>query len=118
VDFSPHLKNGTIVQAASVSEFATFADFQAAMRALPLKFVLEPVPSVTFKTLRGKTVSFTYDQVPVVDGKRIDFGRWKLFEGPYLNAEKGSQKLTLTHGRLERVLDLGTVTVTDRVRPE
>jgi len=116
--FSPHLKNGTIVQAASVSEFASFADFQAAIRTLPLKWVLAPVPSVTLKTLRGKTVSFTYDQAPVVDGKRIDYSRWKLFEGPYLNAEKGSQKLTLTHGRLERVLDLGTVTVTDRVRPE
>jgi hypothetical protein len=39
-----------------------------------------------------------------------------LFEGPYLNAERGSQKLTLTHGRLERVLDFNTLTITDRIK--
>ncbi len=113
---SPHLKNGTIVQAASVGEFKSFADFQAAIRALPLEFNLEPTPTVKFTTLRGKTLVCTYGQSPKVDGKTVDFSKWKLFEGPYLNAEKNSRKLTLTHGRLERVLDFNTLTVTDRER--
>lgn len=116
--YSPHLKNGTIVQAASVSEFSSMEAFQAAIRALPLSYKLEPVPTVTWKTLRGKTVVATYGKAPVVNGKTIDYSRWKLFEGPYLNAEKGSQKLTLTHGRLERVLDFNTLTIADRVKPE
>ncbi|MBL9204405.1 MAG: hypothetical protein JNN01_04925 [Opitutaceae bacterium] len=116
--YSPHLKNGTIVQAASVSEFASMEAFQAAIRALPLSYRLEPVPTVTWKTLRGKTVVATYGKAPVVNGKTVDYSRWKLFEGPYLNAEKGSQKLTLTHGRLERVLDFNTLTIADRVKPE
>jgi len=114
--YSPHLKNGTIVQAASASEFKDFAAFQAAMRALPLKFSLEPVPTVQFTTLRGKAVSFTYGQAPVIDGVALDYSKWKLFEGPYLNAERGSRKLTITHGRLERVLDFNTLTIADRVR--
>jgi hypothetical protein len=38
-----------------------------------------------------------------------------LFEGPYLNAEIGGRKLTITHGRLERILDFNTLTITDRV---
>jgi hypothetical protein len=112
---SPHLKNGTIVQAAAASEFKDYAAFQAAMRALPLAFALEPKPTVTFKTLRGKTVVCTYGELPVVDGRPFDYTRWKLFEGPYLNAEKGSRRLTITHGRLERVLDFNTLTTTDRV---
>ncbi|MFO1450418.1 MAG: hypothetical protein U1F61_19815 [Opitutaceae bacterium] len=116
--YSPHLKNGTIVQAASVSEFSSMEAFQAAIRALPLSYKLEPVPTVTWKTLRGKTVVATYGKAPVVNGKTVDYSRWKLFEGPYLNAEKGSQKLTLTHGRLERVLDFNTLTIADRVKPE
>ncbi len=114
---SPHLKNGTIVQAAEAKEFGSFADFQAAIRALPLSYQLEPKPTVTFKSLRGHTLSFTYGEAPLVDGKRVDFSKWKLFEGPYLNAEKGSRRLTITHGELERVLDFNTLSVIDRVNP-
>ncbi|HRE83276.1 MAG TPA: hypothetical protein PLN52_19685 [Opitutaceae bacterium] len=113
--YSPHRKNGTIVQAASASEFASFADFQAAIRALPLTVKLEPTPSVTFKSLRGKTLRFTYGQSPSVDGKTVDYSKWKLFQGPYLNSEKGSRKLTITHGALERTLDFNTLSIRDRV---
>jgi hypothetical protein len=49
----------------------------------------------------------------VVDGKPVDYAKWKLFEGPHLNAEVGGHKLTITHGRLERT---STSTITDRVR--
>lgn len=114
--YSPHLRNGTIVQAASADEFRDFTAFQAAIRALPLEYSLEPVPTVRFTTLRGKAVVCAYGAAPVVDGVVLDYTRWKLFEGPYLNAEKGSRRLTLTHGRLERVLDFNTLTITDRVR--
>jgi len=113
---SPHLKNGTIVQAASASEFKNFAAFKAAINALPLTFRLEPTPSVQFTSLRGKKLAFTFDQVPTVDGRAIDYAKWKLFEGPYLNSELNSRKLTITHGKLERVLDFNTLTVTDRVK--
>jgi hypothetical protein len=113
---SPHLKNGTVVQAASASEFTDFAAFKAAITALPLTFTLEPTPAVVMTTLRGRSVSFTFGQAPVVDGRAIDYRQWKLFEGPYLNAEIGGRKLTITHGRLERVLDFNTLTISDRVR--
>lgn len=112
---SPHLKNGTIVQAAGVDEFESFATFKAAIRALPLEFSLEPVPSVKFTTLRGKPVVFTYGSTPIVDGVPVDYAQWKLFEGPYLNAEVGGRKLTITHGRLQRVLDFNTLTIKDSV---
>jgi len=113
---SPHLKNGTLVQAASASEFKDFAAFKAAIKALPLDFRLEPTPSVAFTSLRGKKITFTYGAAPSVDGRAIDYSKWKLFEGPYLNAEVGGRKLTITHGRLERVLDFNTLTITDRVK--
>ncbi|OYU97983.1 MAG: hypothetical protein CFE26_28345, partial [Verrucomicrobiales bacterium VVV1] len=44
---SPHLKNGTIVQAASASEFKDFAAFKAAILALPLTFKPLPTPAPT-----------------------------------------------------------------------
>ncbi|MCC6415366.1 MAG: hypothetical protein IT582_05625 [Opitutaceae bacterium] len=112
---SPHLKNGTIVQAASQDEFESFDAFKTAIRALPLTFKLEPTPSVEMTTLRGKQITFTYDQAPVVDGVKVDYSKWKLFEGPHLNAEVDGRKLTITHGRLQRVLDFNTLTIADSV---
>jgi hypothetical protein len=115
---SPHLKNGTIVQAAATSEFKNFAEFQAAIRALPLEIQLEPTPTVMMRTLRGKNIVCTYGEAPIVDDEPLDYTKWKLFEGPYLNAEKGSRKLTITHGNLKRVLDFNTLTVSDSVIPK
>ncbi len=112
---SPHQKNGTILQAAATSEFKDFADFQSAIRALPLSFKLEPTPSVSLRTLRGKKIVCAYGKPPRIDGKPLDYTKWKLFEGPYLNAEKGSRKLTITHGQLKRILDFNALTISDAV---
>ncbi len=112
---SPHNQNGTIVQAASADEFKDFAAFQAAIKALPLEFSLQPVPTVKFTSLRGKQLEFTYGETPIVDGEKIDYSQWKLFGGTHLNAEVGGRKLTITHGRLQRVLDFNTLTIADTV---
>jgi len=104
--YSPYLKNGTIVQAAAASEFASFAAFREAILRLPLKVRRDPTPSVQFRSLRGHELQFTYGGQRLIDGKPIRFETWKLFEGPYLNAEKGSHKLTLTHGGLKEVIEV------------
>jgi len=114
---SEHLRNGTIVQAASAAEFATFEAFQAAIRALPLTFSLSPVPSVKMTTLRGKSLAFTYGKTPMLDGKKVDYAAWKLFESPHLNAELHSRRLVLTHGKLRRVLDAKALTIKDELQP-
>jgi hypothetical protein len=115
--YSPHRQNGTIVQVAAEREFKSWDEFKARIRALPLEFALSPTPRVKFTTLRGRQVECAYAAAPRVDGRAIDYAKdWKLFAGPHLNAEVGSRKLTLIHGRLERVLDFNTLTVTDRVR--
>lgn len=104
--YSPHLKNGTVVQAAAASEFADFAAFRAAILALPLEVKREPVPAVRFRTLRGRTVSFTYGQTPLVEGKALDYGAWKMFDGPYVQSEYGSGRMTITHGGERLVVDV------------
>jgi hypothetical protein len=114
---SEHLKNGTIVQAASVDEFKSFEAFKAAITALPLEFKLEPVPVVKMTTLRGTQVTFTYGRAPVVNGVPLDYSKWKLFESPYLNAEKGSRKITISYGRMQRVLDFNVPSITESATP-
>ncbi len=115
---SPHAKNGTILQAAAAREFASWDEFKAKIRALPLAITLEPTPRVTFTNLRGKKIEAAYGAAPRVDGRAIDHAKeWKLFAGPYLNAEVGGRKLTFTHGKLRRVLDFNTLTIADTVLP-
>lgn len=108
--FSPYLKNGTVVQAASVDEYPTLESFRKAVRALPLKFALEPAPRVEFRTLRGKTIEFAYGQAPRIDGKPLDYAAWPAFGGPFLQGRAGEPRLEMTHGGVRRVLDFRTLT--------
>ena len=116
--YSPHAKNGTLLQAAAAGEFKSWAAFKAAIRALPLEVALEPTLRVNYTSLRGKKIEVAYGAAPKVDGRTVDYAKeWTLFAGPYLNAEVGGRKLTLTHGRLKRVLDFNTLTISDAVTP-
>ena len=117
VIISPGNKNGTIAQAASISEFDSFETFKSAIRNQSLTFELEPTPKVSLSSFRGTELEFQYGSAPKVNGQAIDYDRWKLFEGPYLHAEKGPRKLEITHGRIKRTLDFNTVKILDSVAP-
>jgi len=95
--YSPHLKNGTILQAASAAEFPDFDAFRSAILALPLEVRMSPAPSVQFRSLRGHAFHCTY-------GAPRDFSKRKMFEGPFLNSDGG--RLLLTHGSLQYDVDL------------
>lgn len=115
--FSPHLKNGAIVQVAAASEFPTMDAFRRAILALKLQVKLDSTPSVTFRSLRGSTLEFTWGQTPKVNGKPLGYAAWPLFGGPFLAAAVDSQQLTIKHGRQRRTLDFRTLTVTDKTTP-
>lgn len=97
--YSPHLHNGTILQAASSREFSSFEEFKNKILALPLQVLMDPVPSVTFRSLRGHELRFTY-------GQTRDFSAWKPFDSPFLHSEPGSRKLVATHGGQRYEIDL------------
>jgi hypothetical protein len=101
--FSPYLKNGAVVQVAPAGDYRDLAAFRQAILALPLKFQMDPLPSVDFKSLRGKQLSFTYGGVPRVDAKPLNYAAWPLFGGPFLEAAKDSGTLLLKY-KNERLL--------------
>ena len=111
--FSPYLNNGVIVQMAAAQEFANLEAFAAAIRKLPLEIRLDPVPTVHFRSLRGRQMDFMWGETPQVDGKPLDYGHWPLFGGPFVEAGVDSEKLILKYHNLRRVLDFRTLTVTD-----
>lgn len=114
---SEHGKNGAVVQTAPASQYASFAAFQAAVRALPLEASREPTPSVRFTTLSGARISATYGETPSVNGTPVDYANWPLFDGPFLQAAQGSKTLTMRYGPIRRHLDFRTLTVTETVEP-
>jgi len=102
---SYELQNGYIVQIAPVSEYASYDDFKNAIRSLPLEISLDPTPSVTFQALDGSILSATYGDTPSIDGVKVDYSNWPLFEGPFSNAEPESESLEITYGSERYFLD-------------
>ena len=116
--FSPHLKNGFVVQAAGRSEFPDLESFRAAILKLALEYHLDPQPSVRFASLRGSVLEFTYGGTPKVDGMPQRYDDWPLFGGPFVEAAVDSEKLTLKYGSMRRTLDFRRLTVTDTSMPQ
>lgn len=110
---SPHLKNGAVVQVAPAASYASIGAFENAVRALALETSLDPVPRVRFQTLRGALLDVACGMVPRVGGVEVDYAAWPLFDGPYLQAEKGSRRLMLRHGKMRRLLDFEALTISD-----
>lgn len=113
---SPHLKNGFVVQVASASSFeGGFEGFKSAVRALDLDTSVDPLPSVSFTTLDGTRLTAAYGSTPTVDGRAVEYDNWKLFEGPFLNAEVGSRRLEISYGIRQHTLDFGNLQLTDDI---
>jgi hypothetical protein len=105
--FSPYLKNGIVVQVAARSEFADMQAYRRAILPLPLEFSVDDVPSVRFRSLRGRVMEFTYGKA------RLDYTKWPLFGGPFLEAAKDSEMLVMKYHEMRRTLDFRNLTVTD-----
>jgi hypothetical protein len=65
--------------------------------------------------LGGDVLEFTYGETPKINDQPINYEDWKLFDGPFLYAEKGSRTLELRQGKLRRLLDFNSLTVKDWV---
>lgn len=102
---SYELKNGYILQVAAVRDFESFEAFKAAVRSLPLKTTLKPVPAVEFSTLDGVELSVRYKEPLFVNGEPVRYEDWMLYDGPFARAERGSQILDILYGAERYHLD-------------
>ena len=87
--------------------------FRRAILALPVEYRLDPVPFVRFRSLRGRTLEFTYGQPGRVNGVQVEYSGWPLFGGPFVEAAVDSERLTLKYEDMRRVLDFRNLTVVD-----
>lgn len=111
---SHKLQNGYVIEVRSEREAGSFEKFAASLRARLPKASLSPGKvSVEYTTLEKDRMVFAFPDSRRLNGKVVDITKTKLFEGPYLNAEVGSERLTITYKGAKRVLDLRLVRVTE-----
>jgi hypothetical protein len=60
---------------------------------------------------------FTHRGGRSVNDTPVDLRNWPLFEGPWLNAERGTGIITLQYGNERVVLDFNTDTVRHEILP-
>ncbi|MCI0691741.1 hypothetical protein L0337_06990 [candidate division KSB1 bacterium] len=109
---SHKLQNGYVVEVRSQTEIGSFENFQAKLRSHLPKAQMQPNGvSVDYTTLDGAKMYFAFPEMRQLNGKPIDLTKYKLFEGPFLNAEVGSEKLTMTYKNKRRVLDFKKLTI-------
>ena len=105
-------RNGYVVQVAPARDFASYAAFQDAIRALPLRTTVAPVAEVVFTSLDGSVLHAKYGATPAINGLPVDYGSWPLFESPSGSSARGSRKLEMRHGSERYQLDFETNAIT------
>ena len=111
---SHRLQNGYVIEVRSKDETGSFEKFSDALRAhIPAATLVPGGVSVRYTTAGNDKMEFAFPEGRKLNGKAVDLSATKLFDGPFLHAEVGSRKLTMTHGKQKRVLDFTTLTVTE-----
>jgi hypothetical protein len=112
---SHQLQNGYVVEVRSAREIGSFENFVTELRAHVPKASLVPGKvSVDYTSLNKSRMSFAFPEVRKLNGKPVDLTTYRLFDGPFMHADVGSEKLTMTWKGMTRILDFTTVTITDK----
>lgn len=108
------LQNGYVIEVRSKAEVGSFERFRAAVTAhRPLATMKPGAVAVAYTTIDGRKMKFAFPDTRVLNGRRVDLAKTKLFDGPFLKADVGSEKLTIQYGEAHRVLDFKTLTITE-----
>lgn len=111
---SHKLQNGYVIEVRSKDEIGSFEQFKAGLQKHKPKATLLPGKvSLRYKTLGGDSMEFEFPEKRLLNGKFIDLSKTRLFDGPFLSADVGSEKLTMTYKGKKRILDLKAVTITE-----
>jgi hypothetical protein len=108
------LQNGYVIEVRSKEEIGSFAQFRSALNAHIPRATLQPGSvSVRYATLGGDAMEFAFPEKRTLNGNKIDLSKTKLFEGPFINAAVGSEKMTMTYKNKRLVLDFKAVKITE-----
>ena len=105
------------MQVAPANEYETYSGFMKTIRELPFTSSTKDRATVTYRSLDGHMLEATYGQLPTIDGVPVDYGKWKLFDGPFAQSDRGSRRILIRHGTETLNLDFATATTTSSLSP-
>ncbi|MCK5572876.1 MAG: hypothetical protein KAJ12_08955, partial [Bacteroidetes bacterium] len=111
---SHQLQNGYVVEVRSKDEIGSFERFSNELRSHVPTAKLKPgAVTVRYLSLANDRMEFRFPDTRILNGTVVNLDTGKLFEGPFLQADMGSQKLTMTYREKKRVLDFTTLTISE-----
>ncbi|NLP12227.1 hypothetical protein GX408_17650 [bacterium] len=106
------LQNGYVIQVGSLSENGSFDAFCRAVAETKPVAVLQPGRvSVDYRTWDGRRMEFAYPDQRKLNGQKVAYEQFKLFDGPFLQAEVDSEMLTMRYGGKTRIYNFKTMTI-------
>jgi hypothetical protein len=103
-------KTGVIMEVAQQSEFSSFKVFQDKIRGNHL-FVDRNKLHISYTNSRGDRLDFAYPDQRVINGEKVIFENWKLFDGPFINSKKGSKVIEIQYQQEKVILDFNSNSV-------
>ncbi len=111
------LRNGLVMEVASADGYESFSAFQEQIRSNALRTDgFDENLTVEYVTSNGDELRFTYPDGRYINGDPVDFSEYRLFNSRFLQADIGSEKLTMTAGGVTRELDFSKLTIRERRR--
>jgi hypothetical protein len=100
------LKNGIVTEVGSSDEDGSFDEFQERiLKSKPILREQNNSVAVEYRTRGGDEMKFTFGGQRILNGKTVDFSAYKLFNGPFIQSERGSGVVRMISQGQVRELD-------------
>jgi hypothetical protein len=98
-----------VIEVRSAAEVGSFGNFCRSLRThVPVPKLVPGAVSVDYRTVEDASMRFAFPDGRTLNGTIVDLGKTKFFDGPYLQSEVGSGKLTIRYKGMTRILDFTT----------
>jgi len=112
------LKNGVVAEVGSSDEDGSFEEFQKRIiRSKPASSEDGRTLTVQYRTRGGDEMTFRYGGQRTLNGQKVNFRTDRLFNGPFIQSERGSGIVRMLSQGQVRELDFNKVTVREWKQP-
>lgn len=103
---SSYLRNGLVVEVGTARTAGDCAEFIRKMRQRrPQAGNFDRAMTVSYTSIAGDAMTFTYDGPRIVNGTEVDLTKTKFYDGPFMSSDVGSGIIELRYQGRVRVLD-------------
>lgn len=103
-------RTGIVMEVAQQSEFNSFEAFQSKIRNNYLFIDMKKL-YVIYTNSRGSRLDFEYPDKPSINGEKVKFENWQLFDGPFINSKMGSKVIEIQYHQEKVMLDFNIFSI-------